>query len=61
VQPSIMPGSIGVGVAIDDPVVVVVVVVVVADTTVVEEKMLVVVLIGFTELTDMVVKLTCTQ
>jgi hypothetical protein len=56
-----MPGSIGVGVAIDDPVVVVVVVVVVADTTVVEEKMLVVVLIGFTELTDMVVKLTCTQ
>jgi hypothetical protein len=54
-----MPGSIGIGVAIDDPLVVVVVVV--ADTTVVEEVVLVVVLTGFTELTDMVVKLTCTQ
>lgn len=58
-QPSTMPGSIGVGVAIDDPVVVVVVVV--ADTTIMEEVVLVVIVIGFTELTDMVVKLTCTQ
>lgn len=54
-----MPGSIGVGVAINDPVVVVVVVA--ADTTVVEEVVLVVMVIGFTEPTDMVVKLTCTQ
>jgi hypothetical protein len=47
-----MPGSIGVGVAIDGPVVVV-------DASVEEE--VVVVVIGFTELTEMVVKLTCTQ
>jgi hypothetical protein len=54
-----MSGSIGVGVASVDPVVVVAVVV--ADTTVVEEEMLVAVVIGFTELTEMLVKLTCTQ
>jgi hypothetical protein len=54
-----MPGSIGVRVAIDDPVVVVVVVV--ADAPVEEEVVLVVMVIGFTGLTDMVVKLTCTQ